>query len=40
VLQLEADGQQITLTPTGGKTSASNNLLIAKLQRWALARGD
>ncbi len=40
VLELSADGQLITMTPTGGDTGARNSLLIARLQNWALAQGD
>jgi len=39
VLELAADGQLITMTPTGGDTSSRNSLLIARLQNWALASG-
>jgi Uma2 family endonuclease len=39
VLELAADGQLITMTPTGGDTSARNSLLIARLQIWALGQG-
>ena len=39
VLELTADGQLITMTPTGGDTSARNSLLIARLQIWALGCG-
>ena len=39
VLELAADGQLIAMTPTGGDTSARNNLLSARLQVWALSRG-
>ena len=39
VLELAADGQVITTTPTGGDTSARNSLLITRLQIWALAQG-
>jgi Uma2 family endonuclease len=39
VLELAADGQLITMTPTGGDTSSRNSLLIARLQIWALAQG-
>ena len=39
VLELAADGQLITMTPTGGDTSARNCLLITRLQIWALAQG-
>jgi Uma2 family endonuclease len=39
VLELAADGQLITMTPTGGDTGARNSLLIARLQIWALGQG-
>jgi Uma2 family endonuclease len=39
VLELAADGQLITMTPTGGDTSSRNSLLVARLQIWALAQG-
>ena len=39
VLELAADGQLIAMTPTGGDTSARNNLLSARLQVWALSQG-
>jgi Uma2 family endonuclease len=39
VLELAADGQLITMTPTGGETGARNTLLCTRLQIWALARG-
>ncbi len=39
VLELAADGQLIAMTPTGGDTSARNNLLSARLQVWALGQG-
>ncbi len=39
VLELAADGQLIAMTPTGGDTSARNNLLSARLQVWALSKG-
>ncbi|MFM7454021.1 MAG: Uma2 family endonuclease [Cyanobium sp.] len=39
VLELAADGQLITMTPTGGETGARNTLLCTRLQIWALERG-
>ena len=39
VLELAADGQVITMTPTGGETGARNTLLCTRLQIWALERG-
>jgi len=39
VLELTADGQLITMTPTGGDTGARNSLLITRLQIWALGQG-
>jgi Uma2 family endonuclease len=39
VLELTAAGQVIAVTPTGGDTSARNNLLSARLQFWALGQG-
>ena len=39
VLELTAAGQVIAMTPTGGDTSARNNLLSARLQVWALEQG-
>lgn len=39
VLELTADGQVIEMTPTGGETSARNNLLNTRLQIWALGEG-
>jgi Uma2 family endonuclease len=39
VLELTAAGQVIAMTPTGGDTSARNNLLSARLQFWALGQG-
>jgi Uma2 family endonuclease len=39
VLELAADGHVISMTPTGGDTSARNTLLCTRLQLWALARG-
>jgi len=40
VLELTADGQVIEMTPTGGETSARNNLLNTRLQIWALGEGS
>ena len=39
VLELTADGKVIEMTPTGGETSARNNLLNTRLQIWALSDG-
>ncbi|MFN7872538.1 MAG: Uma2 family endonuclease [Cyanobacteriota bacterium] len=39
VLELTADGLVIEMTPTGGETSARNNLLNTRLQIWALSQG-
>jgi Uma2 family endonuclease len=39
VLELSPAGQVIAITPTGGDTSARNNLLSARLQVWALGQG-
>jgi Uma2 family endonuclease len=39
VLELTADGQVITMTPTDGETSSRNSLLNARLQVWALSQG-
>ena len=39
VLELTATGQVIAMTPTGGDTSARNNLLSTRLQLWALGQG-
>jgi Uma2 family endonuclease len=39
VLELTAAGQVIAMTPTGGDTSARNNLLSTRLQLWALGQG-
>jgi Uma2 family endonuclease len=39
VLELTAAGQVIAMTPTGGDTSARNNLLSTRLQVWALGQG-
>jgi len=35
VLELAADGQLITMTPTGGETGRRNTRLLARLQTWA-----
>lgn len=39
VLELDADGNLIEMTPTGSRTSACNSRLISQLQRWADGRG-
>jgi len=39
VLELAADGQLITMTPTGGETSARNTQLAYQLARWAHSQG-
>jgi Uma2 family endonuclease len=39
VLELMADGQLITMTPTGGETGRRNSRLLARLQVWADRRG-
>jgi len=39
VLELAADGQLITLTPTGGETGRRNTRLLTRLQSWADQRG-
>ena len=39
VLELAADGQLISMTPTGGETGARNTLLSTRLQIWALSQG-
>ena len=39
VLELAADGQLITMTPTGGETSARNQRLGQRLLLWADAAG-
>lgn len=39
VLELDADGQLITMTPTGGETGSRNSELLFQLQRWAHASG-
>lgn len=35
VLELEADGTLVEMTPTGGSTGARNSRLVTQLQRWA-----
>ena len=35
VLELMADGQLVTMTPTGGETGRRNSRLLARLQVWA-----
>jgi Uma2 family endonuclease len=39
VLELAADGQLITMTPTGGETGRRNTLLLTRLQSWADLQG-
>jgi Uma2 family endonuclease len=39
VLELAADGQLITMTPTGGETGRRNTRLLTRLQSWADLRG-
>jgi len=40
VMELAADGQLITMTPTGGETGRRNTRLLTRLQSWAdLQRG-
>jgi Uma2 family endonuclease len=39
VLELMADGQLITMTPTGGETGRRNTRLLARLQAWADSQG-
>jgi Uma2 family endonuclease len=39
VLELEADGTLVEMTPTGGSTGARNSRLLSQLQGWADARG-
>ena len=39
VLELAADGQLITMTPTGGETGRSNTRLLTRLQSWADLQG-
>ena len=40
VLELDADGTLIEMTPTGGSTSARNSALMFQLQSWARTTGD
>jgi len=37
VLELDADGTLIEMTPTGGSTGARNSRLVARLENWAVA---
>jgi Uma2 family endonuclease len=39
VLELTADGQLITMTPTGGETGRRNTRLLTRLQSWADLQG-
>ncbi len=39
VLELDADGQLISMTPTGGETSSRNSELLFQLQRFARSAG-
>ena len=39
VLELSADGQLITMTPTGGDTGARNAALLVQLALWARSHG-
>ena len=39
VLELAADGQLITMTPTGGETGRHNTRLLTRLQSWADLQG-
>jgi Uma2 family endonuclease len=39
VLELAADGQLISLTPTGGETGRRNTRLLTRLQTWADRQG-
>jgi Uma2 family endonuclease len=39
VLELAADGQLITMTPTGGSTGRRNTRLSFQLERWARTQG-
>jgi Uma2 family endonuclease len=39
VLELAADGQLITITPTGGETGRRNTRLLTRLQSWADLQG-
>jgi Uma2 family endonuclease len=40
VLELDADGTLIEMTPTGGTTGARNTCLLARLQNWARPCGS
>jgi len=40
VLELDADGRLVEMTPTGSSTSARNSRLIFQLQQWADRYGD
>ena len=40
VLELAADGQLITMTPTGGETGARNSNLAYQLSHWARSHGS
>jgi Uma2 family endonuclease len=40
VLELDADGTLIEMTPAGGSTSARNSALLFQLQAWARTSGD
>ena len=40
VLELDADGTLIEMTPTGGSTSARKSALLFQLQAWARTTGD
>jgi len=40
VLELDADGYLIEMTPTGGTTGARNTCLLAQLQNWARSCGS
>ena len=40
VLELDADGTLIEMTPTGGSTSARNTALLSQLHAWARSSGD
>jgi Uma2 family endonuclease len=40
VLELDADGTLIEMTPTGGTTGARNTCLLAQLQNWARSCGS
>jgi len=37
VLELDADGTLVEMTPTGGSTGARNSRLVARLENWAVA---